>query len=243
MMNIKTFIVFLLTSLCSVAALAMPSVGEVENAISAGDYPKARSLLGEVLKKEPASLVANKYMLEIIKLEYARTLKPSMEYKLYENRIQLIEKSIDLKKQAAKLKAIAEKEAVEKAERRQLFNRVVKWFIGICVFFCAIAVFFLVILPRIKQAKIKKEKQKELLVWKGQAYADMIDINSVISSQKSAGGNYHSLDEEQKGDIDAIEADNLDAIGCLEVDNFERDLIVRHIRNGKNYLYRLGWME
>ena len=69
MNNLKSLFVFLLLSLSSLAALAMPSVADVETTIASGDYAKAKMQINEVLKANPNSYVANRYMLEIIRIE------------------------------------------------------------------------------------------------------------------------------------------------------------------------------
>ena len=57
MNNLKSLFVFLLLSLSSLAALAMPSVADVETTIASGDYAKAKAQLNEVLKANPQATV------------------------------------------------------------------------------------------------------------------------------------------------------------------------------------------
>ena len=128
---IKQFILFILLSLGSVTtAFAIPTVSEIESTIASGDYKEAKSKLKEVLKVHPDSVVANKYMLEIIKIEYAGSLQPSVEFKIYEDKL----KQIEVKKQEKLLKeqeALAEKKRAEfKAKVKSFFN-----FILILIFF------------------------------------------------------------------------------------------------------------
>lgn len=51
------------------AYAAVPSVVEVEKTIASGDYTKAKAQLEEVLKANPDSIVAAKYLLEIVRIE------------------------------------------------------------------------------------------------------------------------------------------------------------------------------
>ena len=76
-----------------VAHTAPPSVLVVEKTIASGDYTKAKTQLEEVLKVNPDSIVATKYMLEIVRIENARDNQPSVEYKLYEDRLAKLEQA------------------------------------------------------------------------------------------------------------------------------------------------------
>lgn len=95
------------------SAANIPSVAQVESSIASGDYPEARKLLGEVLKTNPDSYVANRYMFEIVKIENGRDNTPSVEYKLYEDRINKITQQTEQRK-LAEAKAKQEKEDAER---------------------------------------------------------------------------------------------------------------------------------
>lgn len=233
----KNFVMFLLLSLSSFAALAVPTVTEVETKIANGEYNEAKQLIEEVLKKHPDSYVANRYMLEILNLQYAQDLKPSVAYKLYENRLAEIEKSI-----AAKKKAIAEAKA---AEERAQVGRVLGYVVLFFVLAGAIAAFVLLVIPRYKAAqaeKLKKRKAEERLrEWKSDTMPDLIDLNQILQDA-AEDDKYAKLTNQQKQLIKDLYEDNLDAIGCLNRDDFNTDLIDRHIRNARDYLGRHGFI-
>lgn len=162
---IKKAFLFLLLSLSSLAALAIPSVSDVEKTINSGDYVKAKSMLTAVLKEHPDSIVANKYMLEVIKIEYAGSLQPSVEYKLYEGRIKQLEK--------------------EKAQRKddEFRKQFSIFFLSGIFIICAVGGFFIIkpfwvdYMAAKKVAKKERERQEQ---WVKRAREQAVQINGIL---------------------------------------------------------------
>lgn len=236
---IKSVFVFLLLSLSSLAALAMPSVADVEHTIANGDYEKAKSQLNEVLKAQPDSYVANRYMLEIIKIENARDNVASVGYKIYEDKLARIEAA-----KAAKLAAIKKAEEEKLAKERAAKFRSFMWdFFRTLVVLAILFGGFLLGLKYHRRKQFQKEqkrKEQELLVAKGELMADLIDLNNLLNK---------GIDDPQFDGtstltlLNDLKLDNLDAINCLDNDDFNLDAVKRHVRNASEFLRRNGIEE
>lgn len=219
---------FLLLSLCSLAALAAPTVQEVEGEIAAGQYDKAKALIKVVLKEHPDSIVANKYMLQILDLEYAQTLKPSVEYKLYENNIATIQAKIAKDKQEAYDKKIAE-------ERTTLLKGFL-WILGVV----AIGLFsYYVIYPKVRGYYYRKQQEKEEANWMQNAWADIVDIGVLINTM------YSNAETKPYGTptmhlLNSLAEDNDDVTACLERKDFNRELVDKHIKDAYAFFKKHG---
>lgn len=219
---------FLLLSLCSLAALAVPTVQEVEGEIAAGQYDKAKVLIKEVLKANPDSIVAHKYMIQIMDLEYAQTLKPSVEYKLYENNIEAI-----------KVKIAKDKQDVVNKEYNERIKIVVKiLFILMFIVPVALLVWFILI-PRIKVMQENKRVEIEKIDWQNKAWADVLDIGIMIN-------NMYSMNETKTfmphvlGLLKSLAEDNDDVMGCLERNDYNRKLVDRHVSDAFSFFKSHG---
>lgn len=238
MNNLKSLFVFLLLSLSSLAALAMPSVADVETTIASGDYAKAKMQINEVLKANPNSYVANRYMLEIIRIENARDNQPSVGYKIYEDKLKQIEKA-KADRRVAERKAKEEKEA---AERKAAFKRGV-WAFFKVIFWALVFVgigFIIVIFMR--KQRIKKERQRELDAleeWKGDVRPDLIDFNAIFKRVLGDLSSYN-LSPFAVQLLRDLDLDNLDYINDLDINKFDTNVIERHIGNAKDFIEEHG---
>lgn len=238
MNNLKSLFVFLLLSLSSLAALAMPSVADVETTIASGDYAKAKMQINEVLKANPNSYVANRYMLEIIRIENARDNQPSVGYKIYEDKLKQIEKA-KADRLVAERKAKEEKEAVE---RKAAFKRGV-WAFFKVIFWALVFVgigFIIVIFMR--KQRIKKERQRELDAleeWKGDVRPDLIDFNAIFKRVLGDLSSYN-LSPFAVQLLRDLDLDNLDYINDLDINKFDTNVIERHIGNAKDFIEEHG---
>ena len=238
MNNLKSLFVFLLLSLSSLAALAMPSVADVETTIASGDYAKAKMQINEVLKANPNSYVANRYMLEIIRIENARDNQPSVGYKIYEDKLKQIEKA-KADRLVAERKAKEEKEA---AERKAAFKHGVWTFFKV-IFWALVFVgigFIIVIFMR--KQRIKKERQRELDAleeWKGDVRPDLIDFNAIFKRVLGDLSSYN-LSPFAVQLLRDLDLDNLDYINDLDINKFDTNVIEQHIRNAKDFLEEHG---
>lgn len=238
MNNLKSLFVFLLLSLSSLAALAMPSVADVETTIASGDYAKAKMQINEVLKANPNSYVANRYMLEIIRIENARDNQPSVGYKIYEDKLKQIEKA-KADRLVAERKAKEEKEA---AERKAAFKHGV-WAFFKVIFWALVFVgigFIIVIFMR--KQRIKKERQRELDAleeWKGDVRPDLIDFNAIFKRVLGDLSSYN-LSPFAVQLLRDLDLDNLDYINDLDINKFDTNVIERHIGNAKDFIEEHG---
>lgn len=234
---IKNVFVFLLFSLSSLAALAMPSVVDVETTIASGDYTKAKVQLAEVLKAHPDSYVANRYMLEIIKIENTRDNVASVGYKIYEDKLAKIEAD-----KVARLEKIRKAEAAKRAEERNkaFINFMFRLLIVLIVGALLVGIYFGIRTLQSKRKAIQAERDRELAMqkWKGETMPDLIDLNNLLKramdDPKIDGTSTLIL-------LKDLHADNLDAIGCLDNDDFNQDAIKRHVQNAFDFLERHGY--
>lgn len=238
MNNIKSLFVFLLLSLSSLAALAMPSVADVEATIASGDYAKAKTQLNEVLKANPNSYVANRYMLEIIRIENARDNIASMQYKIYEDKLAQIEKAkaakLLVEKQAREAKAAAERsEAIKRGT--WTFLKILFWALLACGVIFGIYLFY----QRMERKKEEQRKLEELEEWKGDVRPDLIDLNQIFKTvmRDLSAYNLSSYGENLLHDLNA---DNIDALDALNRNDFNVQAVERHIRNARDFIEQHG---
>ncbi len=208
-------------------AANIPSVSQVESTIASGNYVEARKQLEEVLKTNPDSFVANRYMLEIVKIENARDNVSSVEYKLYEDRVNKIRLQIEQRK-AAELKAKKDK---EDAERTQVLLNALY------------TVLFLILLGGLSFLGYKKyqthqekaEERKKFDAWVSKATADMLDIEKGLNkaSVMVLGSYKTSL-------LDDLIADNADALEQVLKADVNMSAVNSHIRNAKQFLAECG---
>ena len=209
------------------SAANIPSVAQVESSIASGDYPEARKLLGEVLKANPDSYVANRYMFEIVKIENGRDNVPSVEYKLYEDKLKQITTQTE-QRIAAEAKAKKDKEDAERTQG--LLNALY-------------TVFFLIVLGGVgylgfnkyQTVQYAKKKKKQFEDWSNKATADMLDIEVGLNkvSALSLGSYNSSL-------LKDLMEDNADALGQVLKADVNMSAIDRHIHNSKQFLERNG---
>ena len=238
MNNLKSLFVFLLLSLSSLAALAMPSVADVETTIASGDYAKAKTQINEVLKANPNSYVANRYMLEIIRIENARDNQPSVGYKMYEDKLKQIDKA-KADRLVAERKAKEEKAA---AERQAAFKRGVWTFFKVIFWALVFAGLGALIVIFMRKQRAKKERQRELEAleeWKGDVRPDLIDFNAIFKRVLGNLNDYR-LSTYAVQLLRDLDLDNVDYINDLDINKFDTDVIERHIRNAKDFIEEHG---
>ena len=212
------YLFFVLALIFTSSAFAVPSVTEIEDLIAAGDYAKAKQQLGVVLKQNPDSYVANRYMLEIITIENARDNVSSVQYKLFENRI----------------KAIEEKVAQERQDRvASKFWQGLKVFILVVV----IGIFGALAYRKIKAMQKLKAEREELEAWVSSARADLLDISQHATTiSLRIAKNYNDIDELRS--LKEMTDNCVDAMDQLNQNDYNRAAISAHIRDSKSYLYR-----
>lgn len=223
MNKLITLFVALLFSVGGFAAhAATPTVVEVEAKMIAGDYAGAKADLNKVLEKHPDSYVANRYLLELEKLEYAKTLQITPAYRIYEQRIAAIE--------------------VAKAEKdREEATKIMLWFVlFIIVLGATWTVVVLYTRHRKKMKKIAKKEAKER-EWKGRVMPDLVDINAIISRVQAE--QEHKLPQSTRTLLEDLRLDNIDAIRAIDNNDYEAKAIDRHIRDAKDYLFEQGFAK
>lgn len=226
---IKQFLLFILLSLSSLAALAVPTVTDVEATIVSGDYVKAKEQLKEVLKVKPDSVVANKYMLEVIKIEYAGSLKPSVEYKIYEDALKQIAADKAKRIEAERIAAEEKRSAEIWASVRTFFA----WLIGLAVL--GAGGFFLWMRTSTILAKRK---------WVKSATDKSVHINKVLS--KALGHDEGVLYFKKKSEVIRLDAislrdDNNDVIEIItENGDYDVEMIDNHFKNAYKFIDRHG---
>lgn len=209
------------------SAANIPSVTEVESTIASGDYVAAKDQVKQVLKAYPDSYVANRYMLEIIKIENGRDNKPSAEYKIYENYLAKIEAERD-KRVHEKLKAEIE---AKRAESNKVLVRFILGFLGLII--AAGACFFLY--TRINIVRQQKKEAEEFDQWLKNVNEDLLDINAAIVKAKVL-----TLSGYQKIQVDNLDKDNTDELRRVTSRSVNRDDVTRHIINAKSFLRDCG---
>ena len=208
-------------------AANIPSVAQVESSIASGDYTEARKLLGEVLKANPDSYVANRYMFEIIKIENARDNVSSVEYKLYEDRINKITQQTEQRK-LAEAKAKQEK---EKTKRIQSILNVLYTLFALIAFG---GLSFLGYRKYQVQQHIKNEKKK-FNDWSERATADMLDIEQGLNK-----ASVMVLNSYKTSLLNDLIADNADALEQVLKADVNMSAIDCHIKNAKQFLKENG---
>lgn len=222
---ILMFVVLLGTSLTCSASI--PTVSEVESTIAAGNYAEAREQLGKVLKENPDSYVANRYMFEIVKIENGRDNVSSVEYKLYEDRVNKITQQTQARL-AAEAKAKQDK---LNEERWQATLTMLYTLFGI------IGISGLGFLGHIKYRVYQNEKvkKKELEDWTNRVTADMLDLEKGFekASLLPLGSHKSSL-------LEDLSADNSDALNQVLEADVNRSAVDRHISNAREFLRDCG---
>ena len=208
-------------------ATNIPSVAQVESSIASGDYTEARKLLGEVLKANPDSYVANRYMFEIIKIENARDNVSSVEYKLYEDRINKITQQTEQRK-LAEAKAKQEK---EKTKRIQSILNVLYALFALIAFG---GLSFLGYRKYQVQQHIKNEKKK-FNDWSERVTADMLDIEQGLNK-----ASVMVLNSYKTSLLNDLIADNADALEQVLKADVNMSAIDYHIKNAKQFLKENG---
>lgn len=213
----------------------VPSVSQIESTIASGNYAEARKQLGEVLKENPDSYVANRYMFEIVKIENGRDNTPSVDYKIYEDRLLQIEKATAERK--AK-EALAIQEAKDK-ERREAFKSFMFKFL---IFAILAGLIGFGIYTYREKDKAKKEEQERLRLlqekedqfnsWKNKANEDLVDLSYALerAAVKPASS---KMNEELVGDYTL---DNIDIIERIKERNVNQSKVNSHIRECKQFL-------
>ena len=224
--NLIIMFAILLSSTFTYAA-NIPSVSQVESTIASGNYVEARKQLEEVLKTNPDSFVANRYMLEIVKIENARDNVSSVEYKLYEDRVNKIHQQTEQRK-AAELKAKKDKEDAERTK---------------AVLNVLYVIFFLILLGGLSFLGYKKyqdhqekvEERKKFDTWASKVTADMLDIEKGLNK-----ASVMVLDSYKTSLLNDLIADNADALEQVLKADVNMSAIDNHIRNAKQFLAQCG---
>jgi len=219
----------------STFALAIPTVEQVETSISKGDYTTAKKQLGEVLAIHPDALVANKYMLEIIKIEYAKTQTPSVEYKLYENRIATIN-TVIAKEKARLAKIDQDRKDAVKAENVKLF---LKWMVALALLVMVGTIFYFgtkrILIHR--RNILQQLQEKEVLrIWVGDTRAALLDMNKFITITQAENNDWENRYPKLKFLLD----DTLMYLEELKCGAFNGEDIDRHFENAEDYFKKVG---
>lgn len=213
----------------------IPSVAQVESTIASGDYTEARKQLGEVLKENPDSYVANRYMFEIVKIENGRDDTPSVDYKIYEDRLTQITKATEKRLAEEARKAQEAKDA----ERRKAFHSML---INFLIFAALGGIGFFIFIKIKEKSDIKKAEQKRLdlkqqadaqfIKWKDGVNIDLIDIANALerAAIKPASS---KMNEELVGDYNL---DNIDIIERIKDRDVNQAKVNAHIRECKQFL-------
>ena len=209
------------------SAANIPSIAQMKSSIASGDYPEARKLLGEVLKANPDSYVANRYMFEIVKIENGRDNTPSVEYKLYEDRINKITQQTEQRK-LAEAKAKQEK---EKTKRIQSILNVLYALFALIAFG---GLSFLGYRKYQVQQHIKNEKKK-FNDWSERVTADMLDIEQGLNK-----ASVMVLNSYKTSLLNDLIADNADALEQVLKADVNMSAIDYHIKNAKQFLKENG---
>lgn len=233
-------IAILIMSMCSVAAYALSSVKDVEAELSKGNYEEAKTMLKEVLKTNPDSIVAHKYILQVFDIEYAQTLKPSVEYKLYEASLANAYKKIAAEK--ARI-AEAERKALEakrEAERKEQNAQVLKALTWAMLIVCVTGAGCMGYRYFAMQKARKREKDEER-EWYNSAYSDIIDINKLVSIMRANIENKDNVyDAQSRQLLTMLDNDNQDVQGCLDRHDFHRNSVIQHIRDAYSFFDEKG---
>ena len=222
----KPYLILLILCLFTGVAYATPSVTEVENTIASGNYVLAKKQLHEVLQRHPDSIVATKYLLEVLKIEYAETLVPSVEYKLYEQRlISLTRASIQRKADAE----AAKQKALDDASKAR-FYRIVKWIFYVI---CAIAGVFLtalIIRTQAKRRAIANREKARKQAWLSEARASLIDIHNALNEiDGEAFNKLYSSSEWLIQKRLGLMATNLRMMELIRTDNYRESDVDSHL--------------
>lgn len=231
---IKRLVLLILLSLSSLAALAVPSVTEVEGTISSGDYAKAKSQIKEVLKVHPDSVVANKYMLEIIKIEYAGSLQPSVEFKIYEDKL----KQIAVEK-AKRLEA--ERIAKEKKEKEEFWLGVRIFFKNLFIVLAIISALAIGGIYFTKHRK-KVEEQKRKQEWVKQAKSKFLHIHGIFERALEKGEEEFTQGYRysQWRDLLLLDKDNKEAMEAVDNNDYEERMINDHFKDAYSFIDKVG---
>lgn len=208
-------------------AANIPSVAQVELSIASGDYTEARKLLGEVLKANPDSYVANRYMFEIIKIENARDNVSSVEYKLYEDRINKIT-------QQTKQRKLAEAKAKQEKEKTKRIQSILNVLYALFALIAFGGLSFLGYRKYQVQQYIKNEKKK-FNDWSERATADMLDIEQGLNK-----ASVMVLNSYKTSLLNDLIADNADALEQVLKADVNMSAIDCHIKNAKQFLKENG---
>lgn len=223
-MKILHILFLAIVTLFTSIAYAAPTVAQVEDLIAKGDYPKAREQLAEVLKVNPDSYIANRYMFEIVKIENARDNVSSAQYKLYEDRIAKIEKA-----KADRLAAVKKAEEEKRSAERWTIFRNIMLTIFISIGFGIVGYLGYGRHTRLKQI-VAEQKRKEK--WTDTVTADMLDIGNLLDSALIRT----TYNSRMMGALSDLKADNLDAMNQVQLGDVNESAINQHIRNAKQYL-------
>lgn len=204
------------------SANASMTVNEVEQLITVGDYEKAEKELKTVLKEHPDSIVAHKYMIEVLKLKHASTLEYSVQYKLHEQEILRITEDIENNKRAENFK--------------EAFYMLLIFLSMIII--CAISFY----LPAfIKRRRAEKAKQEEINEWYKNAKNECVNYSILINSALIDSKNGEiSLSSTDKDLLEVLATDHDDVVNCIDNKDINKDMYIIHIRDVKNFLVSRG---
>lgn len=217
-------IMFIMLLGSSFVAAAIPTVTQVESTIASGNYLEARKQLGQVLKAYPDSYVANRYMFEVIKIENGRDNKPSVEYKLYEDKLTQI--TIATKKRIA-----IENEVRQKAIADKRFKTFINFLIA------SVLISFLIFISYIgytryqASQKIKKEKE-EFEEWLEEVNGYLLNVDKAIKRSFLT-----TMSSKDKDLLECLDLDNLDVMKQVKQVDVNTNAVDSHIRNAREFLY------
>lgn len=207
------------------SANASMSVNEVEQLIAAGKYDKAEKELQAVIKEYPDSIVAHKYMIEVLKLRHASNLEYTVQYKVHEQEILRI------------------KEDIEKTQSEMRHNRTVNIvFVFILIFATGITGFFA--FKFISKRRNEYVRKKEILDWHAKAKAECIQYSIQINSALSySNTGVVEISEQDKVLLNILSDDHNDVVNCIDNNDMDTTMYRNHLDDVKNFLVSRGFAD
>lgn len=226
MSNFTKLVMFLIVflGLCWVInpAKAETSVSDVEKLLVDGNYVEAKKELDNILKEYPDSIVAHKYMIEVLKLEHAATLKYDVAYKIHEEKIKNIET------------AIAEAE-YEKSKAKAL--NFLLYVFGLF----AIGGLTLLLYNNHKKIVEKKKAVIEENRWYEQTLEEAVHYGAIINTiQMNINDGNVRIDENVKKMFNAVYDDHDEVLRCINMRDINKEMYNNHIRDVRDFLVTAG---
>lgn len=220
----RTVLALALVCGLSAAHAATPTVAEVDNLLIAGKYDEAKKELKDVLKQNPDSIVANQYMLEIMKVQYAYDQKPSLEYKYYENQVQQAEQA---------------KVAKENNLRKERLGTALGWFLMVFLFVLAGFIIYFTGAYKYLLESYNAWGYKRECAKRQQGF--IVELASLDTRLVKAKGAINSLTDYSRGMVKAAYDDNIDALRQVKDLDYNIGLVDNHIGRTQDFLQGIGY--